>query len=336
MSYSTITEPVKGLKTMGDTELLLNMLSYKRPEGTMTQRIFCERFLQPVMGQPDRDGNYVHVVYNDDGSAPNLCFTAHHDTVHRTEGLQKVLYDPHLDLAYVDHGECLGADCTTGIFLILRMIEAKVPAIYVVHAGEEIGCIGSSALVNNMPSWLFKTDAVISFDRYGTKSVITHQMGRRTASESFAESFAEALGMDTLLPDPDGSYTDSNEYVEVVGECTNISIGYYSQHTKNEYQDIEYAIDLKDALITADWSKLRFERLAGSIEYDGFYGGYTGRGWTSTNRPAEDNTASHESISELIYDNPEGVAMLLESWGFSVSDLEDGIEELDAYYGSTY
>lgn len=328
MSYAN--QPVRGLKTMGDTELLLSMLSYKRPEGTMTQRIFCERFLQPVMGEPDLDGNYIHVVYDDDGSAPNICFTAHHDTVHKTEGMQKVLYDPHLDVAYVDHDECLGADCTTGIFLVLRMIEAKVPGIYVVHAGEEIGCVGSTALVKDYPSWLRNTDAVISFDRYGTKSVITHQMGRRTASESFAESLAEVLGMPDLLPDPDGSYTDSNEYVDVVGECTNLSVGYYSQHTKNEYQDVGYAVELKDALITADWSKLRFERLAGSLEYDGYYGGYTGRGWKSSNRPAEDDTA-YANIAELIYDKPDEVAALLEMWGFDVADLEDGIEQLKDY-----
>jgi len=328
MSYAN--QPVRELKTMGDTELLLSMLSYKRPEGTMTQKIFCERFLQPVMGDPDLSGNYIHVVYNSDGSSPNICFTAHHDTVHKTEGMQKVLYDPHLDVAYVDHDECLGADCTTGIFLVLRMIEAKVPGIYVVHAGEEIGCVGSTALIRDYPSWLMNTDAVISFDRYGTKSVITHQMGRRTASESFAESLAEVLGMPNLLPDPDGSYTDSNEYVDVVGECTNLSVGYYSQHTKKEYQDVAYAIELKDALITADWSKLRFERLAGSLEYDGYYGGYTGRGWKSANRPAEDDTA-YANIAELIYDKPDEVAALLELWGFNVADLEDGIEQLADY-----
>lgn len=330
MSYAN--QPVREPKTMGDTELLLSMLSYKRPEGTMTQKIFCGRFLQPVMGEPDLDGNYIHVVYNADGSAPNICFTAHHDTVHKTEGMQKVLYDPHLDVAYVDHDECLGADCTTGIFLVLRMIEAQVPGIYIVHAGEEIGCVGSTALVRDYPSWLRNTDAVISFDRYGTKSVITHQMGRRTASESFAESLAEVLGMPNLLPDPDGSYTDSNEYVDVVGECTNLSVGYYSQHTKKEYQDVGYAVELKDALITADWSKLRFERLAGSLEYDGYYGGYTGRGWKSANRPAEDDSGGYKNIAELIYDKPDEVAALLEAWGFEPHDLEEGIEELANYY----
>ena len=66
---------------------LIEMLRYKRPEGSETQREFCQRFLEPMFGLPDRHGNYIMSV----GKKPNLCFTAHHDTVHKTEGMQKLL-----------------------------------------------------------------------------------------------------------------------------------------------------------------------------------------------------------------------------------------------------
>ena len=66
---------------------LIEMLGYKRPEGTATQREFCERFLEPIFGLPDIHGNYIHMI----GDKPRLCFTAHHDTVHKTEGLQKLV-----------------------------------------------------------------------------------------------------------------------------------------------------------------------------------------------------------------------------------------------------
>ena len=50
---------------------------------------------------------------------------------------------------------CLGADCTTGIWLIMNMIEAKViEGVYVIHAAEEVGCKGSRALVADDPEWL--------------------------------------------------------------------------------------------------------------------------------------------------------------------------------------
>lgn len=277
---------------------LLEMLKYKRPEGTATQKIFCERFLEPVFGYPDKFGNYIHTVYNEDGSHPNLCFTAHHDTVHKTEGLQKVIYDTVMGVAYTEGSNCLGADCTTGIWLILGMIECGVSGVYVVHAAEEVGCLGSGHLVSSSPDWLDKLDAVISFDRYGTKSVITHQLGYRTASDEFAESFALALDLD-LKPDPYGAYTDSNEYIERVLECTNISVGYYDQHTPKELQDIVFAEDLLDALVSADWSKLVFAR--------------------ELSEPFEND------VVDIIYNNPEEVAELLESWGYTAEGLLEDI-----------
>ena len=60
---------------------LIEMLRYKRPEGSVTQREFCKRFLEPTFGRPDKHGNYIHIV----GDKPNLCFTAHHDTVHKDD-----------------------------------------------------------------------------------------------------------------------------------------------------------------------------------------------------------------------------------------------------------
>ena len=41
---------------------LVEMMTYKRPQGSDTQREFCNRFLEPIMGLPDQYGNYVVVV----------------------------------------------------------------------------------------------------------------------------------------------------------------------------------------------------------------------------------------------------------------------------------
>jgi hypothetical protein len=57
--------------------------------------------------------------------------------------------------------------------------------------------------------------------------------------------------MSQLEPDSTGSYTDSNEYAPIVSECTNISVGYFNQHTKNEVQDLDYADDLLLALVSS-------------------------------------------------------------------------------------
>ena len=158
---------------------------------------------------------------------------------HKTEGLQKlVVANEVVSVADGTVSNCLGADCTTGIYIMLNMIEAGTEGVYVVHAAEEVGCKGSAAIVNDYIyngkfKWLEHIDAVISFDRYGDKSVITHQMGLRTASDDFAKSFADALDMPQLIGDDGGSYTDSNEYMTIVPECTNIlSLIHISEHTR--------------------------------------------------------------------------------------------------------
>jgi hypothetical protein len=185
------------------------MLRYKRPEGSVTQREFCKRFLEPTFGRPDKHGNYIHIV----GDKPNLCFTAHHDTVHRDDGMQQlIVMNDVVSVADSKKSNCLGADCTTGIWLMLGMIDYGVEGVYVVHAAEEVGCKGSRALVNDFPEWLGHIDAVISFDRYGTESVITHQMGLRTASDAFAASFAKAVNLPQLKAD-DGGLTATSMHL---------------------------------------------------------------------------------------------------------------------------
>ena len=301
---------------------LVEMLRYKRPEGSETQREFCKRFLEPTFGMPDKHGNYIHIV----GDKPNLCFAAHHDTVHKTDGMQKlVVTNDVVSIADSKESNCLGADCTTGVWLILGMIEQGVEGVYVVHAAEEVGCKGSNALVADNPPWLGHIDAVISFDRYGTESVITHQMGMRTASEAFAKSFAEAVGLPQLKADDGGSYTDSNEYSYDVSECTNISVGYYGQHGVNETQDLDFADTLMTALCLADWSKLVFKRDPSVIDETSYYNP------RQTVMLDEENIAGIES---LILDYPERIAELLDQYGFTPYSLmeECQIDDIPGHY----
>lgn len=292
---------------------LLEMLSYRRPEGSDTQKEFCRRFLEPVFGLPDRHGNFTHIVYGD-AEYVTTCFTSHHDTVHHNEGIQKVIFDPHLGHAYTEDPDsnCLGADCTTGIWLMLEMIEAGVPGVYCVFAGEESGCVGSTALLKDNPYWLDDIDVMISFDRYGLDSIITHQASGRTASDDFAKSLAEALDMDNLKPDPGGIFTDSYVFSDTVNECTNLSVGYYNQHTKKEYQDTHFALHLVDKLINADWSKLVVAR--DPDLYENLHG-----------------DPKPDSVEEIVWQNPYEVAELLESWGFTAHQLNEALNELDQY-----
>lgn len=319
---------------------LLEMLVYKRPEGSRTQKIFCDKYLYPLMGDPDRHGNYIKVVEHPNGGLPQICFTAHHDTVHNSEGTQELVLQG--ERVTSKDGNCLGADCTTGVWLILHMIANGIPGIYVVHAGEEVGCVGSSNLVadyvadNSSYPWLTYTKAVISFDRKGEESIITHQLGSRTCSDDFAVSLSEVLGMTSLRPDNTGAYTDSNEYIYLVGECTNLSVGYLAQHTKNESQNLYFAHLLLNKLLAADWSKLQFfKEPAVEPEYDkrwgrGGWGDLDDWSYPVSNKKAPTNTMNMNArdIYDMIQDYPEELAVTLDRLGVDVETLWSHMESL--------
>ena len=316
---------------------LIEMLRYKRPQGTQTQDEFCERFLEPHFGLPDRHGNYILSI----GETPTLCFASHHDTVHRTEGLQQLVVTSNVvSVADTSISSCLGADCTTGVWLMLGMIEAGIEGVYVVHAAEEVGCVGSSALVKDNPYWLTGIDAVISFDRYGDTSVITHQMGKRTASSEFATSFADAVDLPQLIADPNGSYTDSNEYADVVPECTNISVGYYGQHGVNETQDLEFADLLMYKLCAADWSKLVIARdpslYESQYEDDNYWSKNWSRLYDEVSSPDMSDDYDRESIISLIENNTCAVADMLIKMGMTADLLAEEVGVDDSRYINDY
>lgn len=289
---------------------LLQMIQYCRPSGSDTERQFCEDYLEPVFGKPDVDGNYILHI----GESP-ICFMAHYDTVHSTDGFQSVtLTENVLSLAEGESTGCLGADCTTGVWLILQMIKAGIAGTYIIHSAEEIGCIGSGALVKRNPDWIADKRFAISFDRKGVTEIITHQMGVRTASDAFAESLASTLGI-PLGASPNGSYTDSNEYRGVISECTNLAVGYYDQHTQREVQDLAYLRTLRDALVRADWSALVSEREPNDCEREGW--GYLF------------DTDQQETLEDFVSDNPSLVADLLESYGMTLDTIK---EELSIAY----
>lgn len=317
---------------------LKEMLEYKRPDGSKHQTKFCNHYLKPVMSGPDLFGNYTRII----GDQPRVAFMAHHDTVHRETGKQVVANVGGFYKAQAP-SNCLGADCTTGVYIILKMIEAGIPGVYVVHGAEEIGCIGSAGMVASRPDWLDHVDAAISFDRKGYTDIITHQLGERTCSDAFAESLADILDMD-YKPDDGGVYTDSNEYRGIIPECTNISVGYFCQHTQSETQDINFLNMLVDQILKADWNRLVIERDPNVVEvkqwatrnyYTGGNNGFT----DYVNEYFKDNVVKFdegkkvqdskskdlEEMTDIVRQNSHEIARLLREIGYDAYDLIDEV-----------
>ena len=213
----------------------------------------------------DEHGNYFITI----GDRFTTMFTSHLDTACRY--FKKIKHVQTETLIKTDGKSILGADDKAGMTVMLYMISKKVPGLYYFFIGEEVGCIGSSKLSTTF-NWPDITK-VISFDRRGTSSIITEQMFGRCCSEEFALALADSLnstglGLD-MEPDDTGIITDSAQFVDIVPECTNISVGYYNEHTTSEVQDIEFLTRLCRACVKVDWESLPIYRIPGEdIDYD--------------------------------------------------------------------
>lgn len=146
--------------------------------------------------------------------------------------------------------------------VMLYMIENKVPGLYYFFIGEERGCVGSSRLSR---TWLESDFSKIikkcvSFDRRDVDSVITEQFSGVCCSLGFAKELSNRLNrVESTFkysPDPTGIYTDSAQFTDLIPECTNISVGYYNEHTTHEQQDILHLEKLCEAVCKIDWETL--------------------------------------------------------------------------------
>jgi hypothetical protein len=220
---------------------------------------------------------------------PSTLFSCHVDTVH-SEGVgkQSIVYDPSFGHIFLDKsdpncGSCLGADDGAGIWLMLEMISAKVPGVYVFHRGEERGGIGSRAMLSQHKAWLQEFDLAVAFDRPDNYEVITHQGGARCASDKFAKALCAAFKERGLeyKPSDRGVFTDTKVYRGVISECTNLGVGYYHQHGKDEYLDYAHLVAMRDALVTINWSLLPADREPKEDDWGGKrWGGYGTGGYS--------------------------------------------------------
>lgn len=330
---------------------LYDILSLRRAAFSVAETLLITKHIQPTGAVRDGYGNFVLKI----GESP-IMWSCHTDTVHRNDKNNKARQKLHLSdkgiLTAVGKGkikaDCLGADDGAGVWLMLRMIKAKVPGLYVFHRDEESGGQGSAHIVKHWDKYYFKSDMnkhifdgikfAIAFDRKGTKSIITHQ-GARTCSDAFADSFSAALNMGHTKDDG-GTFTDTKNYYNKISECTNLSVGYYSQHFSNESLDIIYLQNLLMALINMDQSKLVSERDPNSKdEYPKYNGGryYWQGGYHKFGGDNDDDVYGSgdwlkeyyqkraSSMATLIRDNPDVMADMMEEWGYNAQTLEDEI-----------
>lgn len=203
-------------------------------------------------------------------------FCSHLDTVGTTGSIE---HEIDKNMIKTNGKSILGADDKAGVVIMLEMIERNVPGFYLFTVGEEKGCTGSSKLSQKLEKKLdekFKNiKKIVALDRSGYRSVITHQSdGQRSCSDTFGNALCVELnkfGFNYVL-DPTGTYCDSAEFADLFPECTNISVGYFDQHSNRERQDIDFLGRLADACSKINWNGLPVARDPKKVEYiDSYY-----------------------------------------------------------------
>lgn len=244
--------------------VLTKALSLKRPHRSQTNTLFTEWLANCLpehlqnKASLDKVGN-LHVDARINANNRTL-FVAHVDTVHREEGHNKIRKTKthwHAD------GAPLGADDGAGVAMLMHLIHGRVAGYYIFTQGEECGGIGAKHLAEHHKDLLAQFDRAIAFDRRGVDSVITHQGWSRCCSDTFAQALADDLNVDErlmYLPDDTGVYTDTAEFVDIIPECTNISVGYALEHSVNESLDMLHYQTLATRVLAINWDALPTDR----------------------------------------------------------------------------
>lgn len=258
---------------MNIKQKFLELTSRTYPHGTETE--LFPILLSTVDGlKEDKFGNLFIKIGESD-----VMFTSHLDTA--TSANVKVNHVFDGDIIKTDGKSILGADDKAGVTIMLYMIKNNIPGLYYFFLGEEVGCVGSKKLSSeHKESKIEGINKVISFDRRGTTSVISFQSSRRCASDNFTKSLSAELNQADsdfkYQTDDTGILTDSFQFISIYPECTNISVGYQSEHTFSETQNIKHLEKLAEACLKVDWNSLPVERDPSQAEYKsyGSYGGW--------------------------------------------------------------
>jgi hypothetical protein len=256
-------------------ETFLRLTSKTVPYGSEDTLVESMRDLFPKGMRKDEWGNYFYKV----GESRSI-FAAHLDTVSKEWGNVTHLFDG--NLIKTDGKTTLGADDKAGITILLWMIQNNVPGLYYFFIGEEVGCIGSG----NAAKFGFFSgnyDRIISFDRRDVSSIITFQSSSRCCSDDFADALCKELNQTRKMSykkDTGGVYTDSAEFTHLIPECTNVSVGYYKEHTTNESQDIIHLTNLAEACVHVDWEKLPTKRDPKTHEWKDYSYPTSSRNWS--------------------------------------------------------
>lgn len=185
-------------------------------------------------------------------------FDLDEDNPEAVEVMESIAYDDIIDYGYetatdidsyevyIENGKIqgrgkdrvLGGDDKCGIFIALEVarILPNMPMKILFTVEEEIGCVGIDKFVIHSADWFDNVAYSLTIDRREGDNLLWSQLGKRSCDNAFAGRLAKA-GIECGIPVKlqDGSVADVITIRDYVPNAVNMSAGYYSAHTSEEY-----------------------------------------------------------------------------------------------------
>jgi hypothetical protein len=256
--------------------LLYHLLLHKTPhkEEDVVEKIiidYVKKHNPDAKIEQDKFGNVRVRV----GTDIETLFSCHTDTVHRRSGEIRLAlttgptdsqkgYVVAFDKEKAERS-ILGADDKVGCFILCEMIAAGIGGLYIFHRGEERGGLGSQWIADHDAGILKGINRAVAFDRANYTDIIDNQRGGVCCSKTFVDALKQQLDtsvhrrgfVNTKFASAIGSFTDTASYIYDVSECTNISVGYFNQHSKEEYFDLVWLTSiLLPSIMEVKWNEL--------------------------------------------------------------------------------
>lgn len=325
-------------------ELLKKLYEIHSPSGKEKK---IKRFIRTYVAEningakivDNRDGN-IYIVKGNSETYP--CVVAHLDQVQNEHSDDFMAVETDDIIFGYSHKnrkqEGLGADDKNGIWIALKCLESTDVLKVAFFVGEEIGCVGSRRC--DM-SFFADCRFVVQPDRKGSSDLITNISGVICSDKFKFDINPLAFGYTSTY----GLMTDVLELSErgIGLSCINLSCGYYSPHTDEEFtvkEDILNCLNFVKYIIEnctevyphkydSGYSYSGYKYPYSSYwkdydDYDDYYG--TKSKYDVTVCRASDYATIDDFVYDLIYDNmgytPD------ELWPYVASDLETfGVNE---------
>lgn len=122
----------------------------------------------------------------------------------------------------------LGADDRAGVYGILHLLDQGYRPTVILLEDEEIGCVGAKKFIAS--DIRVHARFIIELDRQGKNDCVFYDCD----NEDFTQ-YIEDFGFKSAY----GTYSDISVIAPALGiSAVNLSVGYYGQHTKNEFLDL--------------------------------------------------------------------------------------------------